>query len=140
MGVSMTGSETGSKSISVSPLRMAAGAGEAAVFMKALSNEKRLLILCHLIAEDELSVGELMPKVGLSQSALSQHLSKLRDQGLVTFRRDAQTLFYRMCDARAASMLVQLHQMFCPEPQPPASQKTRMAAAAGPRNKRSKGG
>lgn len=96
---------------------MAAAALDAAALMKALSNEHRLLILCHLIAADELAVGELALKIGLSQSALSQHLAKLRDQGLVTFRREAQTLFYRVCDERASSVLLLLQQMFCPSPE-----------------------
>ena len=95
---------------------MAAAASDAAALMKALSNEHRLLILCHLIAEDEMNVSALVSKIGLSQSALSQHLAKLRDEGLVTFRREAQTLFYRVRDERAASVLVVLQQLFCPAP------------------------
>jgi DNA-binding transcriptional ArsR family regulator len=97
-----------------SPADMAASAGEAAALLRALSNEQRLLILCHLIAEEEMSVGELVSAIGLSQSALSQHLARLRDEGLVGFRREAQTLFYRVCDDRAASVLALLHDMFCP--------------------------
>lgn len=85
--------------------------------MKALSNEHRLLILCHLIAAGEMHVGELVSKIGLSQSALSQHLARLRAEGLVSFRREAQTLFYRVCDERAASLLMLLQQMFCPDGQ-----------------------
>lgn len=99
-----------------SPAEMAASAGEAAALLKMLSNEHRLLILCYLIAEDEMSVGELVCRIGLSQSALSQHLAKLRDEGLVGFRREAQTLFYRVCDDRAASILLLLHDIFCAEP------------------------
>ena len=95
---------------------MAAAAADAAALMKALSNEHRLLILCHLIAEEEMSVGELVSRIGLSQSALSQHLAKLRDEKLVTFRRDAQTLFYRVRDERAANVLVVLQRLFCPAP------------------------
>lgn len=95
---------------------MAAAAGDAAALMKALSNEYRLLILCHLVTQEEMNVGELVSKIGLSQSALSQHLAKLREQGLVTYRRDAQTLFYRLRDERAARVLVVLHQLFCPAP------------------------
>ena len=101
---------------SISPSEMAAAAADASALMKALSNEHRLLILCHLIEADEMTVGELVTKIGLSQSALSQHLAKLRDEGLVTFRREAQNLFYRVCDERAGSVLVLLHQMFCPSP------------------------
>ena len=75
--------------LSLSPSDMAARAGEAAALMKALSNEHRLLILCHLIVAGELPVGTIVERVGLSQSALSQHLARLRDEGLVAFRREA---------------------------------------------------
>jgi DNA-binding transcriptional ArsR family regulator len=101
--------------LAISPSQMAAAASDAAALLKALSNEHRLLILCHLIAESEVTVGDLVAKVGLSQSALSQHLAKLRAEGLVTYRREAQTLFYRVSDERAASVLVVLQQIFCPE-------------------------
>lgn len=104
------------KPVTISPSDMAAAAADAAALMKALSNEHRLLILCYLIAEGEMSVGELVSKIGLSQSALSQHLAKLRDEELVTFRREAQTLFYRVHDDRAASVLVVLQRLFCPSP------------------------
>ena len=111
----------------ISPSAMAAAASDAAALMKALSNEHRLLILCHLIEEHEMPVGELVAKIGLSQSALSQHLAKLRGQGLVTFRRDAQTLFYRVCDERAASVVLLLHQIFCPDPRSGIAWKSPMA-------------
>jgi DNA-binding transcriptional ArsR family regulator len=118
---------------------MAAGAGEAAALMKALSSEHRLLILCHLIAQDEMTVGQLVSEIGLSQSALSQHLAKLREQELVTFRRQAQTLFYRVCDERAASVLLLLHQMFCPDPDSGVMWKSPMARSERPRDKCSNG-
>ena len=95
--------------------KFAAKAAEAAALMKALSNKHRLLILCHLISAEELSVGALVDRVGLSQSALSQHLGRLREEGLVTFRRDAQTLHYRVADPRAGQLLALLRDMFCPE-------------------------
>jgi DNA-binding transcriptional ArsR family regulator len=65
----------------------------AAGFLSAMANPKRLLILTSLVRE-EMAVGALANQVGLSQSALSQHLSKLRAQNLVTTRRDAQTIYY----------------------------------------------
>jgi len=102
--------------IAISPAKMAANASQAAALMKALSNEHRLLILCHLIAAEEMSVGELVERIALSQSALSQHLAKLREEGLVSFRRHAQTLFYSVSDNRAADVLLLLHEMFCAEP------------------------
>ncbi len=127
------------KALPISPSEMAAGAGRAAALMKALSNEHRLLILCHLIEADEMIVGELVERIGLSQSALSQHLAKLRAEGLVTFRREAQTLYYRVCDERAASVLVLLHQMFCPDPASGIVWKSPMARTDARQDKKSKG-
>jgi ArsR family transcriptional regulator, virulence genes transcriptional regulator len=108
----------------ISPSKMGASAGKAAALMKMLSNEHRLLILCHLIAEEEISVSDLTSRIGLSQSALSQHLAKLRDQHLVVFRREAQTLFYRIGDERAAQVLLLLHEMFCSDDGTEASWKS----------------
>ena len=93
---------------------LADNATDAAALLKALSNEHRLLVLCHLAAEGELPVGALVERLGLSQSALSQHLAKLRGEGLVVFRREAQTLHYRVADPRAERLLALLHEMFCP--------------------------
>lgn len=123
----------------ISPSDMAAAASDAAALMKALSNEHRLLILCHLIAADEMPVGELVAKIGLSQSALSQHLAKLRDQGLVTFRREAQTLLYRVRDERTASVLLLLQQMFCPTPERQPAWESPIPGAGRPRDKQRKG-
>jgi ArsR family transcriptional regulator len=116
------------KPMAISLEQMAENAGEAAALMKALSNEHRLLILCHLIAEDEMPVGTLVERIGLSQSALSQHLAKLRDEGLVSFRREAQTLFYSVSDDRAADVLLLLHRMFCAAPPAERVRKFRMAS------------
>lgn len=99
----------------ISPQRMAEKAGEAAALLKALSNEHRLLVLCHLISAGELSVGDLLQRIGLGQSALSQHLARLREEGLVGFRREAQTLFYRVTDERAGQVLMLLRDIFCPD-------------------------
>ena len=116
---------------SISASGMAANAAQAAALMKALSNENRLLILCHLIGAGELSVGQLVERVGLSQSALSQHLAKLREEGLVDYRRDAQTLFYRVADQRAGKILEVLHEIFCATVGSGGEQVTsRMAATA----------
>ena len=90
-------------------------AGEAVSLLKVMANEIRLLVLCHLAEADELSVGELMDRVGLSQSALSQHLARLRDEGLVATRKEAQSVFYRVSDPRAQQVLALLHQIYCPE-------------------------
>ncbi len=91
-------------------------AAEAARLLRLLANEKRLLILCLLIARGEMDVTSLAAEVELSQSALSQHLAKLREDGLVAFRRESQTLHYRLEDPRAARVLTTLKDIFCPEP------------------------
>ena len=107
-----------------------ARAADAAALLKAMSNEHRLLILCHLVSEGELTVGALVDKVRLSQSALSQHLARLRDEGLVSFRRDSQTLFYRVADPRAARLLELLRDLFCTELRPRSrARKTKRAAS-----------
>src|SRR5687767_8943552 len=101
---------------SFAPSEMAINAAAAAGLKKALSNEHRLIILCDLIAAGELSAGQLVERSGLGQSALSQHLAKLRDEGLVVFRRESQILFYRIADERAGRVLEVLHDIFCPGP------------------------
>jgi DNA-binding transcriptional ArsR family regulator len=93
--------------------QLAAQAASAARMLKLLGNEYRLLILCALAARGEMKVGELVDVVGLSQSALSQHLSLLREDGLVAFRREAQTLHYRVSDPRAARILKLLKDIYC---------------------------
>ncbi|GAK44648.1 AsrR family transcriptional regulator [Tepidicaulis marinus] len=93
---------------------LAARAGEAAAMMKLLSNENRLLILCQLVAHGEMSVGALAEAVGLGQSALSQHLAKLRADGLVATRRAAQVIHYRIADPNAAKLLSVLKEIYCP--------------------------
>ncbi|HVQ72515.1 MAG TPA: metalloregulator ArsR/SmtB family transcription factor [Bradyrhizobium sp.] len=90
-------------------------AGEAAQLLKMLANEKRLLILCFLAVRGEMTVGELVGVVKLSQSALSQHLAKLRADGLVEFRRTSQTLHYRVADPRALRLLQVLKDIYCGE-------------------------
>src|SRR5258705_4855469 len=94
---------------------LAEQAGEAADLLKMLANEKRLLILCFLAVRGEMTVGELVGIVKLSQSALSQHLAKLRADGLVEFRRTSQTLHYRVADPRALRLLEVLKEMYCGE-------------------------
>jgi len=87
-------------------------AAEAARFLKALANEKRLLILCAL-SEGEASVGDLNRRIALSQSALSQHLSWLRRAGIVKTRRESQTIHYSLTDSVASSIVSVLHEAFC---------------------------
>jgi DNA-binding transcriptional ArsR family regulator len=89
-------------------------AAEAAGLLKLLANESRLLILCRLAMALEMSVNDLAEAVGLSQSALSQHLAKMREEGLLTTRREAQTVFYRIADPNAARLLALLKDIYCP--------------------------
>ncbi|HEY1472763.1 MAG TPA: metalloregulator ArsR/SmtB family transcription factor [Pseudolabrys sp.] len=89
-------------------------AGEAAQLLKLLANENRLLILCRLALERELSVGDLVAAVGLAQSAVSQHLAKMREEGLLATRRDAQTVYYRIADPKAVRLLALLKSIYCP--------------------------
>lgn len=91
-----------------------ANAAEAAAFLKAISNENRLMILCQ-IGDSELSVSELLERIPLSQSALSQHLAKLRKAELVGTRHKAQTVYYSITDPAAAKLIKTLAEIFCPE-------------------------
>jgi ArsR family transcriptional regulator, virulence genes transcriptional regulator len=88
-------------------------AGRAATLLRLLGNERRLMVLCQL-ANGELSVSELQARVGLSQSALSQHLALLREEGVVATRRESQTIFYRIVDHAAMRVIETLAELFCP--------------------------
>jgi ArsR family transcriptional regulator, virulence genes transcriptional regulator len=88
-------------------------AAEVAAILGALANERRLMIVCRLVECGEANVTALAEAVGLSQSALSQHLARMRQEGLVTFRRDAQTLWYRIADPRVEQLFATLHSLFC---------------------------
>jgi DNA-binding transcriptional ArsR family regulator len=90
------------------------GAARAAAMLRAVGNEHRMLVLCLLIDQGEMTVGELLQHVPLSQSALSQHLAKMREEGLVTFRREAQALYYRIDDPKVEQLMATLKAMFCP--------------------------
>lgn len=90
-----------------------ASAAQAAKLLRTLGNERRLMILCQL-TDGERSVGELQPVVGLSQSALSQHLAVLREEGVVATRREGQTIWYRIEDPAAVRVVATLAEIFCP--------------------------
>lgn len=100
---------------SLSAARMRAHADDAARLLKTLGNDKRLLILC-LLVDGEHSVGELNAQLDLSQSALSQHLAVLREDGLVRTRREAQTIFYSLAEGPARRILETLHAIYCSPP------------------------
>ncbi|UTW14366.1 ArsR/SmtB family transcription factor [Marinobacterium rhizophilum] len=91
---------------------MKANATQAARLMRALSNEHRLLILCYLQSR-ELSVSELNQCLDLSQSALSQHLAILRNDGLVQTRRESQTIYYSLHGDQALRLIETLHELYC---------------------------
>jgi DNA-binding transcriptional ArsR family regulator len=84
----------------------------AARLMAALANPHRLMILCAL-AQGEMTVGEMNRRIPLSQSALSQHLALLREQGVVICRRQAQSVFYQVAPGPAVDLVAVLHQHFC---------------------------
>ena len=89
-------------------------AAEAARLLRLLANERRLLLLCHLVGAGEMTVSALAATVGLSQPALSQHLAMLREDGLVTTRKASQAVFYRLSDPKAARLLEVLRDLYCP--------------------------
>lgn len=91
---------------------MAAHAQSAASLLRAMANPHRLQILC-VLGEGELSVGALNERIPLSQSALSQHLAVLRDDGLVATRRESQTIHYRVQPGPALDVIRVLHSHFC---------------------------
>jgi ArsR family transcriptional regulator, virulence genes transcriptional regulator len=91
---------------------MEQAADEASTLLKALSNRHRLLIICQLI-DGEQSVGELAEFLSLRDSTVSQHLALLRKDGLVSARRDAQTIFYSIASEPARNVLKTLYQAYC---------------------------
>lgn len=89
-------------------------AGEAAKLLRTMSNEHRLMILCRLEG-GEVSAGDLLAGTTLSQSALSQHLAVLREDGLVATRRAGLNIYYRIADPSALRVIATLAEIFCPE-------------------------
>jgi DNA-binding transcriptional ArsR family regulator len=92
--------------------RMAENAARASNFLKAISHEGRLMILCHLSAGEK-SVTELEELLSARQAAVSQQLSRLRLEGLVTPRRDGKTIYYRLADDRPQKIMEVVYDMFC---------------------------
>lgn len=87
-------------------------ARRASALLKAMANQHRLMILCQLLPGEK-SVGELERVIDLSQSALSQHLARLRHDGLVGTRRQAQTIFYSLAGAEAKAVIDTLYSLYC---------------------------
>jgi DNA-binding transcriptional ArsR family regulator len=94
---------------------MRRNAGAAAQLLKTLANDQRLRVLCLLI-DGELSVGQINDRIDLSQSALSQHLAKLREEGLVVTRRESQTIYYSLVSGPAQAIIRTLHDIYCTAP------------------------
>lgn len=101
------------KTPELTPEDMQVHAAQAAAFLKAIANEHRLMILCTLI-NGELCVSDLNAKVTLSQSALSQHLASLREAGLVTTRKESQTVYYQIHGTNAMKIISVLQSIYCP--------------------------
>lgn len=97
--------------IEIDPAVMRRNADAAARLLKTLANDQRLRVLCFLF-DEELSVGEINERVELSQSALSQHLAKLRAEGIVKTRRDAQTIYYSLADGAVREIIATLHDIY----------------------------
>jgi ArsR family transcriptional regulator len=95
------------------PRAIEQAATQVAAVLRALANRHRLLILCKLVESREANVTSLVDAVGLSQSALSQHLAKMRDERLVSYRRESQTLWYRIADKRVETLLATLYALYC---------------------------
>lgn len=93
-------------------------AAEAAGALRMLANERRLMILCRLVEHGEANVGSLAAAAGLSHSAVSQHLAKMWEEGVVTFRREGQTVWYRIADPRIEQLFETVHRLFCGEEKP----------------------
>lgn len=94
------------------PVDMAHRAADAAAYLKTLAHEGRLMILCHLGAGEK-SVGELEALLGIRQAAVSQMLARLRDESLVTTRREGKTIFYSLADSNTEQVIGLLYALFC---------------------------
>jgi len=92
--------------------QMAQSASRASSLMKTLGHKDRLMILCHL-ADSEKSVGQIADLLEIPQSPLSQHLSRMRKEGLVQTRRDAQTIYYSLKSGEASRIIEVLYELFC---------------------------
>jgi len=111
---SLDKASAGSKT-ALAEMPQSAGIGEATAVLRLLSHPERLRVLCHLGVEGELAVGQLLERIQLSPSALSQHLAKLRAEGLVATRKERQTVHYRVAREDVLEILNVLHRLYCRE-------------------------
>lgn len=100
--------------IEMNPSKLYDKAGEASALLTAMANRNRLMILCNLLS-GETNVNDLMAKVGMNQSALSQQLARLRAANLVATRRDGQQIFYRLASGEVERVLAVLYDIYCAE-------------------------
>lgn len=98
----------------LNPAELEARAAEAEAFLRSIASRHRLMILCSLL-DGEMQVAELVRRLGLSQSNLSQHLAKLREEGLVATRREGTAIHYRIGSDRVRPILAELYRLFCAE-------------------------
>jgi DNA-binding transcriptional ArsR family regulator len=98
----------------IDPQRLRGAAAEAVAALKVLGNEDRLLLLCEL-SQGERSVSELEARLGIRQPTLSQQLSVLRAEGVVSTRRDGKRIHYQVADARLLEILAVLYRLYCPK-------------------------
>ena len=120
-----TGPATGPATGVVPLAEMAESARAASRFLKALSNQNRLLLLC-LLSEGERTVSQLEAALGLRQPAVSQQLARLRAEGLIAGRRDGKSIYYRLASNEARRIIVLLYELFC---HPEGSQAAQDGAA-----------
>lgn len=88
-------------------------AAEAETLLGLLANRRRLIILCHLLKDGELSVGDIVRRLDLTQSALSQHLALMRSAGVVTTRREGTTIYYSLTDPRTVALMHAVKDVMC---------------------------
>ena len=108
---------------------LATSAQEAATLLKALANSDRLMILC-LIAEQERNVSELQEILELRQPTLSQQLSRLRAEGIVSTRREGKSIYYSLCDSATGKVIELLYELYCAPAESSAEAKTKAATEA----------
>jgi DNA-binding transcriptional ArsR family regulator len=118
--------------MNLNPAELAPKAVEAESFLKALANRHRLMVLCEL-HKGELSVSNLQEAIGLSQSSLSQHLARLREDSLVKTRRSSQTIFYSLANENVSRVIGLLYELFCAQQCGVAAPARKKAARKSPR-------
>lgn len=96
----------------IDPATMQTRAEEAAEFLRSMASPHRLMILCNLL-DGELTVGGLAARLGVGQTVASQHLARLRAEGLVATRRDGTSIHYRLASPRAAAFVETIYRLFC---------------------------